>query len=61
MLPDTIEISGEGTVPHHLQTKALKGQKMKVQSTHPARLPPARQSTAAKALVCTVKSSVIIA
>lgn len=61
MLPETVEIPGEGTVPHHLQTKALKGQKTKVQSTRPAKLLQARQSTAAKALVCTVKSSVIIA
>lgn len=36
-------------------------QKMKVYVTHPVRLHPAKQSTAGKALVCTLKSNMIIA
>lgn len=36
VLPETAEKPGEETVSHHLQTKALKGQKAKVYLTCPA-------------------------
>ena len=57
---NSAEISGEEVVPHHFQTNALKGQKMKVCLTHPARQQPVKQSTPGKALECEVKRRVII-